>query len=264
MTFPTKMYVNGRDLGAFKLLLGDPSGLTGPPSRSDHLVTIPGRQGALRDGAKDSGPRRFTVEGALRAVSVGEAETLWDRFLRLVASESLEIRFANFWTDRLVYASYEGVDTTDLAGLYSGRRFTLTFLMSDPLKYARDVQVYTIPNTTEVPLDLGSAASDVRLQFIGLGLATPTVLYKDAQGATRGEVSFALTLGSAQWIDYNWDRHQLARHYLTASSVANIAPVFGSPWGPFTADPDDSDEVQGPTLTAVNCDLVCHCRKAWF
>jgi hypothetical protein len=265
------MFLNDRNtVTEFKLITSVPKGFIGPPPRQDSLVTVPGRVGQRRVSTETtSGPRRFTVEAAMQASSAAEARTLWDTFVRLAGGDEVEVRFSE-WPDLVGYARYEGIDTADLWHVYQSRRFTLSFVMPNPLKYARYPDVYSLTAGLEVPLVLGSAPSDVQLRFVSTAESNPQVLYKDAQGLIRGDVHFALdsvTFPIGQWIDYNPDGYQLARQYAIVTPnlvVSDAVPIFGSPWGPFVADPDDGDGTQGPTLMAINCQLNAMLRQAWL
>jgi hypothetical protein len=113
--------------------------------------------------------------------------------LKWLTADEVELRFAAWTPNRVCYGIYESISEEYHSGLYSAWKFTMNFVMPDPLKYNRQVDIYTIPSGAEVPLVLGSAPSDVRLQLIGLGVASPRVLYKDVQGLVRGDISFAFT-----------------------------------------------------------------------
>ena len=265
------MHVNDRDVTAeFKLITSVPKGFVGPPPRQDSLVPVPGRVGHMRlSGESDTGPRRFTIEAVMKASSAAEARTLWDAFVRLVSGEEIEVWFSD-WPDLVGKARYEEIDTQDRWHVFHARRFTMTFVMPNPQKLARQVDVYAIDNGLEVPLELGSASSDIRLRVVSIGASSPQVLYLNAQGEVAGDVSFPLTATSfptGQWLDYNWDGYHLARRWVSTPPEVDdfdVAPVYGSPFGPFVADPDDGDATQGPSLRAVNCNVICELRKAWL
>ena len=264
MTFPSTMFVNGRDVAAFKVLMGRPKGFMGPSPATDHRITIPGRAGQLRvSNEGEIPPRAVTVAGVLRAASQAEFDALWAAFTLLLADDEIEIRFPQ-WPDRIGYARYEAMEPGETPH-QSGQAFTLRFTMDDPHKYALDFDVYTIPSGTEVPLLLGTAPSDVRLRLVGTvaGDSNPTVFYKDAQGAVRGDVAFAMALPFAEWIDWNWDGHQLAVHSKQVDGLSVLTDVAPSGDRLFVADPADGDATQGPSLLATNCNVTAEVRRAW-
>jgi hypothetical protein len=266
MTFPVSMWVNERTNAEFKLLVGAPSGFMAPPSRQDHLVSVPGRMGSIRVSKEtEHPPRRFTVEAAMRADSQAERDSLWDQFTQHLGSEELEIRFAT-WPNAVGHARFESMTPGWREGPHQGQRFTMSFVMPNPLKVAKYFDTYTIPNGTEVALILGNASSDVHLKIVSAGLTGPQVFYKDAQGVIHGDVSFALnatSFPSLQWLDVNWDGYWLARRYSANGTVvtddANMVPTRL-----FVADPNDGDATQGPTLTAVNAHVIAEVRNAWL
>ena len=264
--FPDRVWVNDRSLREFNLLVDRVTGFLSAASVGHQLVPIPGRTGHLRVGLEgESGPRRFTVEGLIRAATVSEVELVWGQAIQALKDDELEVRIAER-PDWVGYAQLESADWREAPGHTRAAKFSLGFVMSDPLKYSRQVDVYTIADGAEVPLLLGSASSDVHLYFISNGLGNPRVVYKDAQGFTRGDLTFAVTaleFPVGRWIDFNWDGFQLARLYTSAPpnvSSTRLAPVITKS---FVANPRDGDGVQGPTLQAVNCRLVAHIQKAW-
>jgi hypothetical protein len=265
--FGDRMWCNDRSLADFKVLTADPKGFSDPPSSQDRIVPVVGRLGGLRVSNEGETPsRHFSVEAGMFATSDSEALTLRDAMLKWLTAYEVEVRFAA-WPDRIGYARYESISEEYHPGMYRSWKFTMNFVMPDPLKYNRQVDIYTIPSGSEVPLVLGTAASDVRLQLIGLGVASPRVLYKDVQGLIRGDISFAFTPVTNNWIDYNWDSYQLAKKTfvpfgLTSVDVGDVPEMV--PTRLFVADPNDGDEVMGPTLTAINCNLVASLRRAWL
>jgi hypothetical protein len=265
--FAQRMWANDRPLSDFKVLTGDPHGLNDPPSNQPHLLPVVGRVGALRvSGEGETPSRHFTVEAMMKADSDSEALSLRDAMLRWLTADEVEFRFAAWTPNRVCYGIYESISEEYHSGLYSSWRFTMSFVMPDPLKYNRQVDVYTIPAGSEVALVLGSAPSDVHLQFASTGVGLPRVLYKDAQGFVRGDLSFTLAAADfvvGQWIDWNPDGFQLARRYV----LPNTSPVDVPELVPtrlFVADPADGDDTQGPTLTAVGCNITAFVRQAWL
>lgn len=273
MAFPDRCWVNGKSLAAFKMLVGDPKGFTAVPSRSDSLVPLQGRMGSLWvSGESETAPRRVTVEAALVADSAAERATLWDAFTKWASAEELELRFVR-WPDRVGVGRYQGIDSSDLPGIVRGERFTMTFLMADPLKYALEPDLYMVLNGTESAIGVGTAASDLWLRLIGVGASNPTVYYKDAQGRIAGDVTFAVTLGLYDWIDFNWDGYQQgilhvhARDGSQIEAVTNIAPTSLAPTGGHfpIADPLDADAGgTSPVIEAVGCDVWVALTKAYL
>jgi hypothetical protein len=270
--FPDTAWFNDRSSAQYKLLVADPKGFLDPPSRIDHLVAIPGRMGHLRVSKEDeTGPRRFTVEAVLRATSQSEADALWDRLMLVVMGEEVEVRFAA-WPTLVGRARYEGLDVTGQRPR-NAKKFTMSFLMADPLKYAKEMDVYTIQSGATVTLELGSAASDVEVRLIGTAAADPGVYYRDAQGTVRGFIGYvkpAATggLSHLSWIEVNSGLGVTTLHgsyVLPALSgvLENAGPSLNSDSIFFTASPFDGDGTTGPTLQAINCRAVAYVRRAW-
>jgi hypothetical protein len=260
-----KMYSYDRDLAVdYKLFVGDPVGLLGPPERTEHLVQIPGRRGRLRvRGEGDTPERHFSVASVIRGATTTETADLWSDLIRLLSNDELELWFDALGSDRRVYAYYEGIETAEQQGLKAGFQFNMKFAMPDPVKFAKETDSYAIKNGQVVPIALGSAQSDVHVQVIGLGLANPRVLYRDAQGLVAGDVSFGLTLLGGDWIDWNKDGYQMAELYTDSGTrIADVPEMILTL--PFVGDPNDGDASQGPTLAAVNCDMLAYVRRAWL
>ena len=257
------LYVNDRDMSVFKMAVATPRGFLSAPGIMGPSTGIPGRAGQARAvGERQIAPRRFTVEGVILGATTADADTLWGQAKRLLAEEELEVWFG-WWPDRLAYCHFEGVEWIEVPGFTHGASFRFTFVMDDPYKYSRLLDVYVISDGTEAALLLGDAPSDVHLDIIGVSKANPTVYYKDAQGLERGDVGYDTPeLIAGQLITYDGTWQLSTRTYVDDGIFYQDQPRLVSSHL-FVADPDDGDETTGPVIEAVNCNAVAYCRKAW-
>jgi hypothetical protein len=266
---PPKMYVNDVDMSVFSLWVFEPEGIEDAPRQSDEELHIPGRAGSLVvPGEASIDTREFTVEGVLIADTPQEARSFWDKAKQLLTGAVLEVWF-NWRPDRVAYARYQTIQWIKVPGIAKGANFRMTFQMANPFWLSKDFDVYTIPAGTTTPIEMGTAATDIELIITGNN-ATPVVRYRDAQGIIRGELTFDGILAPGQWIEYNSDGYQLARRHFptgvgSALSIADIAPLTETLTGELLgiAEAHDGNAAQGPTLQALNCDVMALIRKAW-
>jgi len=204
------------------------------------------------------------VAGTLIGTTVQDAHDQWDRVKRLLASPVLEVRFSS-WPDRVGYGRAQNVPVEPVLGIEDGFRVRFTILMPNPYLVARAVDVYTLsPGVSVVPA-LGTAPSAVRLVIIGTGALLPTVTYRDAQGITRGTLTFDLSavLPTGDWIEVDGETQEMTRHTV-AGVVSNAALLMtAASRYPFVLDPLDGDGTVGPALSATNCAGVAYLKRAW-
>jgi hypothetical protein len=256
------------------MIVNLPDGFLSGPSRSDHLIDIPERMGSLRvSKAGTVGPKRFTVSGIIRAETAAAAKILWDKALQHLNQEDLEIRFAE-WPEMVGHARLEnGPPWNNVTGMTHAGGFNLAFVMANPLKYALVPDVYVLPDSApQTPLVLGSASSDVEIILIGTGQPDPALFYRDAQGLVRGQILFDFPaptgLPTGWWIEMDhWGISYVHGAFvlpLTELAPENVSDALKSTTRLFTADPNDGDGVQGPTVQAVNCNAQVKLRRAWL
>jgi hypothetical protein len=151
-----------------------------------------------------------------------------------------------------------------LGSMEDGFAFRLTFLMPNPYLIGTQVDTYCIPNGTEKALILGTAPSFVNYTIIGINNPTPAIVYRDAQGVQRGLVSYNTgdIMPDKEFIEFDGMTHVQLFHRLDNTLIVN-ATGFVVDNVYFVADPADGDELQGPTLEAVNCDIVAMIRRAY-
>jgi len=267
---PAVMSVNGVDLSTFGLWVEQPVGWEDAPEQRDVIVTVPGRAGGLLEPrAASIGPRPLEVSGSLIGTSAVDARTKWDAAKKHLRSPILEIEFATR-PDRVGYGRLNRAPWSNVGAVTEGARFQLSFTLPNPYLQAKTVEVYTAAHGQRVPITLGTAASDVRLQLVGIGALLPQVAYLDTQGLVAGAFAFdllsnldvSIPLGTTEWIEVDTGSMEMAWHKADGT-VVNAARYLLLTSTLFALDPNDGDATQGPVLVPSNCSMVALTRKVY-
>ncbi len=266
---PPSLYVNDVDLARYGVSVGTPRGWADPPPVTDRYTAVPGRAGGYRIASEaEIGTRTFSVSGVLLTESVTERNANWDIVKRILGGPSLDIRFADY-PDRMAEDCRARAGSFEALG--PDGRFTVEFTSTNGYLVGTQTEVYAIANGATVPLVLGTAPSDLTLHLVSIGVALPTVFYRDAQGLIQGYVAYELQVGTdagewatGDWIEYSPPDEPLISYLHRAGDVVgvNVGSALTTSQLP-SADPDDGDATEGPTLQAVNCNCIAICRKAF-
>lgn len=257
---PTRMLVNGVDLSEFGLWVETPAGLGDAPERQDEVIETRGAGGLLSPEAARVRPREWSVTATLIAPTVDDARDMWDLCKLHLADAWLEVIFAP-WPDRMIVCRYQSAAISGWQAALPGFRVTLRLLAPNPYLVAPVVDSYGLAAGGEVALVLGTAPSPYLVRFVGPA-AVPTLLYTDANGRVRGNLSLAGNLVAGEWLEFDSATLRIERHTETGT-VINGAPFVATTTSLFALDPMDGTPDAAPTLSLDFGSAVVYVRKAW-
>lgn len=267
MTPPAFCSLNGTDLSVFDLWVGTPSGWADGPALTDRFTSVPGQAGGLLLTTEaDIATRQITIPATLISTSFAGAVAQWNSLKALLASPVLELAFVA-WPGVFATVRYQGMAWQGQDHWLGGWQLTMRFVAANPYLLSRQVDVYTLDVGQTFPLTLGTAPSPVDIRFIGKDLSTPSVVYTDANGVARGNVTFAPTpdgvLDTSEWIEFDGIT-KIARWHRLNGVVQNAMPILDPASRFFVADPTDGDGTVGPSLMVTGGAAVALVRKSWL
>lgn len=261
------MTVNGLDLAAYGLAVGEWGGALDYATASADVASLAGHAGAILMASEIAQePRTISVTGYLFQPTTAALSAAVDSLKRRLTGP-LELQWRNL-PGRYALGRLTSLvtTTTGYQGTATTARVTLTLVCDDPTLYAVDPDLYAL-SATPVPITLGSAPAIGQITLTGPA-TNPFVVVRDHAGIVRGVLAFTISMTAYHALVIDLATGQVTR-WANGLPFDDAAAYVASGDIP-VLDPGDADDLGAawPTLAvqdaAGTVTGTAVIRRAWM